>query len=1092
MPPSSPDIDSLLEYTRIAARTLQDISGPNVPLLKAVSGATLLVIPIVQDIRANRERCVRMVEKVHQLLCTLTLLSLNIGTTMSPKVLGDIGRLAQTLQKFYACLRSQQELGKLRRFFKQTEITAQLEACEGELQGVSESFKVQSATAPTAAIADLCTRAEQRHQEILELLETRSYTQSSDTTSLLRSSSHMSSSSAAFSLVPASPQIFHGRGSELETCVSILMQHPARLAILGTGGIGKTSLALALIHHPSVEQKYPHCHFISCESANSGGELISIVGAHLGLEPSRQLSRAILGYFSDCGPAILVLDNMETPWESVSTRAKVEEFLSLLADVPHLALVITMRGAKRPGKVKWTRPFLPPLDPISTLASHKTFVDIAQEPTPDEESALADLIELTGNLPLAVGLMANVASFEGYLGALSRWKTESTALLSDGYDKRSNLEKSITMSLTSPRMKINPNALDLLSLLSLLPEGISEAQLLSSHVPLLGIPECRSLLLQTTLAFLVDGRLKALSPIRDYIRSAHPPSVTLTRPLRENFQHLLQVWESYHGLSPRDLVPQLTAHLVNIHSIFLNAITTESSAYSEIGHGILILNSFSRTMLKGESPLMQYLSAMIDSSHDQNLRWLYVAARVDQIDGPFSARDADALRTEGINYFIQQNDDRGQAEAYLTLAWYFDKVGDIHKALEFNQLGMELATKIQHLPHQLRALRTRAMIESALGKYHQSIRNLHEVQKLARIMGRVTEECNTVADEAIPLCRLGNFPEALECASQGHELLLKNGLQGSSVELGFLDRKAEIHFQKSEYVEARQLTELVVRMAARNRSPYFHANAVKTLAQIDIMTGADAPVILSNLTAARALATELSWAHAVVMCDIHQCELEIRRGEPTKAYRSLKGVITKVDKWHTEETFLSLQSLGEVSNGMCDLAETFIWASTYFAFARKTQDLGHTYQALRYIGDVFLAEGDEETALNIFHAVLDGSTEMDVHRRRADCMSRMGDIYLRRGELDRAKDLWEAAHPLFVRSSQLKEVTSLNSKLAQLMRDVSKGEKEGVRSDDETAREISTRLFGLRAPTSKPGEESPEREARVPASTEKDTVAAGY
>jgi hypothetical protein len=47
MAPSSAEVDSLLEYTRIAASTVNDVCCSDA-LLKAVSGVTMLVIPIVQ------------------------------------------------------------------------------------------------------------------------------------------------------------------------------------------------------------------------------------------------------------------------------------------------------------------------------------------------------------------------------------------------------------------------------------------------------------------------------------------------------------------------------------------------------------------------------------------------------------------------------------------------------------------------------------------------------------------------------------------------------------------------------------------------------------------------------------------------------------------------------------------------------------------------------------------------------------------------------------------------------------------------------------------------------------------------------------
>jgi hypothetical protein len=49
-----------------------------------------------------------------------------------------------TLQKFQSCLRELGGLGKFKRFFKQSEITAQLDSCEKELRTTSEVFTVRA------------------------------------------------------------------------------------------------------------------------------------------------------------------------------------------------------------------------------------------------------------------------------------------------------------------------------------------------------------------------------------------------------------------------------------------------------------------------------------------------------------------------------------------------------------------------------------------------------------------------------------------------------------------------------------------------------------------------------------------------------------------------------------------------------------------------------------------------------------------------------------------------------------------------------------------------------------------------------------
>ncbi|KAF8188897.1 P-loop containing nucleoside triphosphate hydrolase protein, partial [Mycena galopus ATCC 62051] len=337
---------------------------------------------------------------------------------------------------------------------------------------------------------------------------------------------------------PPNPKIFHGRDDQLNELVHLLIQNPARAAILGPGGIGKTSLATAAIHHPKVDSKYTHRYFISCESAATHDDLVSIIVSHLGLEPSRNPSKSLLRHFSQCPPSILILDNFETCWEAFDSRSQFEEFLSLLTDIPHLALLITMRGAERPGRVRWTRPFLPPLDPLSDTAAMQTFADIADSGD-DDQNTIHELLGLTNNLPLAINLVANLAAFEGHETVLSRWREEKTQLLSEGRDKASNLDLSVKLSLSSPRMLDSPGAHQLLNVLSLLPDGISEAELLQCDLPIPDMGRSKTTLIRTSLVYLDhDKRLRVLAPIREYLQKHNPPAPTLCRPLRGHFHRL--------------------------------------------------------------------------------------------------------------------------------------------------------------------------------------------------------------------------------------------------------------------------------------------------------------------------------------------------------------------------------------------------------------------------------------------------------------------------------------------------------------------------------------------------------------------------
>lgn len=115
---------------------------------------------------------------------------------------------------------------------------------------------------------------------------------------------------------------------------------PARIAILGPGGMGKTSLARAALHHPDVAAKYEYRVFVATDSVKSKIELATLIALHIGLRPATYIVQQVVQHFLKDLPCLLVLDNLETAWELINSRGDVEEFLSLLTDIQHLTLIV--------------------------------------------------------------------------------------------------------------------------------------------------------------------------------------------------------------------------------------------------------------------------------------------------------------------------------------------------------------------------------------------------------------------------------------------------------------------------------------------------------------------------------------------------------------------------------------------------------------------------------------------------------------------------------------------------------------------------------------------------------------------------------
>ncbi|KAJ7920645.1 P-loop containing nucleoside triphosphate hydrolase protein [Mycena leptocephala] len=457
-------------------------------------------------------------------------------------------------------------------------------------------------------------------------------------------------------MLPSEPKIFHGRDSELSDILQLFGQGTPRIAILGAGGMGKTSLARTIIHHTEIAVRYKqHRFFIGCDSVVTRVELATLIGVHLGLKPGKDLTRPVIQHLTNSPESLLILDNLETVWEAAESRSNIEEFLSLLTGVNHLSLVITMRGAERPAKVAWTRPFLQPLKPLDPDAARKTFIDIADGVHDPEE--VNKVLSLTDNMPLAINLMAHLVDSEGCSSVLSHWEEEKTSLISDGYDKRSNLDLSISMSLSSPRLNSFPHSKELLSLLSMLPDGLSDVELVQAKLPIDNILGCKAALIRTTLAYIDEHkRLKALVPIKEYMQKIQPPGAHLIRPLLKHFRELLTLFIEYHGTqSSSTIVPRVLSNYSNIQNILQNGAQREHTDLVNTIYCACDLNYFSELVGRGPIPFTSQIQNLLPQPRDHHLEAYFIVQSF--AFGPlYPISDPKTLVSQGLEHFKNFDD----------------------------------------------------------------------------------------------------------------------------------------------------------------------------------------------------------------------------------------------------------------------------------------------------------------------------------------------------------------------------------------------------------------------------------------------------
>ncbi|KAJ7290324.1 hypothetical protein C8J57DRAFT_1275703 [Mycena rebaudengoi] len=261
------------------------------------------------------------------------------------------------------------------------------------------------------------------------------------------------------------------------------------------------------------------------------------------------------------------------------------------------------------------------------------------------------------------------------------------------------------------------------------------------------------------------------------------------------------------------------------------------------------------------------------------------------------------------------------------------------------------------------------------------------------------------------------------------------GLQGGMAHLAAQASEAEAHLLKTEYMESRRISAYLSTTSPPGQpQKLITAFGFLNLATIDIATGVDLGLVKKSLDRARDQFRACGWySMGATYCDEAQAHVYLHQGNIQAAKDMFHACFWKFHKPTNSEGIINCgEQLADLGNHLHNTQTTLQWTAVFLASALKFENQLATMKALRCLGDIFLIQGDEKSAMNLFEAALDGFTFMDVHQFRADCMVRMADILGRKGDLEKPLGLMNSARVLYERSGRGNDVLFVDGRIKQM------------------------------------------------------------